>query len=558
MGLLDGLIGFKVDVDLALSPVLNLTDDSLPGVPAGWSGDFTVVGPTGLIYDGTLDTPNVADGVNDSFTVPLVPGENGYPAPGQYSVSYHLAAPGEASAVLTKVFNLVHTPITPVITQLLDVYTPNVRLTDDTDVAVAGYTVTSEDKIWVADLPTVGSSGSTADFIQLQIAGVYYSGAWIVGHDNIIEYVSIADPWLTVRAYYDWDDTVNISERNSFAELLDFLDQLKTVASAPNCGSAATDYIYAESLLSHISMLVRNDNYADVPALISSYIAILQKYSIVPGSTIIIAPITGGWGVGDDDEGLGGTVSITTDETGSNFGVTPSPGNNFILNLPIASATNTGKLSSTDWLAFSGKISDGANIGTTGENVFAGKSGSVLQFRKLKASTNMTVTTVGDEIHFAAVIPPATGEVNSGSNVGTGANVFKLKSGLNLQFRSITTSGGLSHSEGTDEIDIIGPVLTSLAGTTGLDVYAGFAGGQHTFRKLKAGSNVNITIVGDELIISSTAIGGGGSSTLDGLFDVVITTPSTGQVLTYNGSAWVNQDPASTPEQIVAYTGTMY
>jgi hypothetical protein len=556
MGLLDGLIDFRVEVDLALSPVLNLTDDSLPGVPAGWSGDFTVVGPTGLIYDGTLDTPNVADGVSDSFTVPLVPGENGYPAPGQYSISYHLAAPGEDSAVKTKVFNLAHTPIVPVITQLLDVYTPNVRLTDDTDVAVAGYTVTSEDKIWVAELPTVGSSNSTVDFILLQVAGVYYSGAWLVGYDNMVEYVSDANPWLTVRAYYDWDETVNISERNSFAELLDFLDQLKAVASAPNCGSAATDYIYAASLLSHISMLVRNDNYADVPALLSAYISILQRYDIIPGSTIVVAPITGGWSVGDDDEAIGGTVSITTDENGSDFGVTPSPGNNFILNLPIAAAGKTGKLSNTDWLAFNSKVSDGANIGTTGENVFAGKSGTTLQFRKLKAVSNISITTVGDEIHFSA---STAGEVNTGGNLGSGAEVYKVKDGPTLQFRTLTVSNGLGITPSSNEINIAGPILTQLAGTTGLDVYAGFSDGQHKFRKLRAGSNVGIALVGDELVISATGIGGGGgSTTLDGLLDVVITDPVEGQVLTWNGTAWVNADAPSTPEQIVAYTGTMY
>lgn len=41
------------------------------------------------------------------------------------------------------------------------------------------------------------------------------------------------------------------------------------------------------------------------------------------------------------------------------------------------------------------------------------------------------------------------------------------------------------------------------------------------------------------------AAGGGGSTTLDALSDVVITSPADEQVLTYNGTSWVNETPAA-------------
>jgi len=63
---------------------------------------------------------------------------------------------------------------------------------------------------------------------------------------------------------------------------------------------------------------------------------------------------------------------------------------------------------------------------------------------------------------------------------------------------------------------------------------------------LVAGSNMTITTnaTGDSITFASSG-GGGGSSTLSGLTDVTISSPSSGQVLKYNGSAWVNDTDAT-------------
>ena len=57
---------------------------------------------------------------------------------------------------------------------------------------------------------------------------------------------------------------------------------------------------------------------------------------------------------------------------------------------------------------------------------------------------------------------------------------------------------------------------------------------------------------------NGTVSGGGGASALDDLTDVTITTPTSGQVLKYNGSAWVN-DTDSTGHLVItpAYSATM-
>lgn len=56
--------------------------------------------------------------------------------------------------------------------------------------------------------------------------------------------------------------------------------------------------------------------------------------------------------------------------------------------------------------------------------------------------------------------------------------------------------------------------------------------------------------------VNDTDATGGGGGALDDLTDVTITTPSTGQVLKYNGSAWVNDTDATGGGGSVTVTGT--
>jgi len=107
-----------------------------------------------------------------------------------------------------------------------------------------------------------------------------------------------------------------------------------------------------------------------------------------PSTASIIATVTqqsgimAGTGITAINSLTGASQTLTTGLTGTDFGITSS-GSTHTFNLPIASATNTGKLSNTDWSTFNDKqaalgytplnpannLSDVSNVSTARSNL---------------------------------------------------------------------------------------------------------------------------------------------------------------------------------------------
>jgi hypothetical protein len=70
------------------------------------------------------------------------------------------------------------------------------------------------------------------------------------------------------------------------------------------------------------------------------------------------------------------------------------------------------------------------------------------------------------------------------------------------------------------------------------------------FSEPPALNDVRVTVYSSQVLFGGSSGGGGGASSLDELSDVAITSAANGQVLTYNGTSWVNQSAAATIDSL--------
>lgn len=160
-----------------------------------------------------------------------------------------------------------------------------------------------------------------------------------------------------------------------------------------------------------------------------------------------------------------------------------------------------------------GEANTGTNTGT-GAGVFKDKVGVSLRFRKLKAgNSNIIVVENTDDISISA-----TGEANTASSVGSGAAVFKDKNGIDLRFRRILAGANITVTENANDVTIDASAGSGEANTasnvgTGSGVFKTKSGVDLQFKTLIAGAGISLTPGTNDITVAAT---GASTSGTDG------------------------------------------
>lgn len=184
-------------------------------------------------------------------------------------------------------------------------------------------------------------------------------------------------------------------------------------------------------------------------------------------------------------------------KAGSGIQITEEANNINIINLGAAGEANTG-----------------TNIGA-GVGVYAGKSGTQLQFKSLIAGANVTINSDSDEITIEA--SGGSGDITNGASLGTGSAVFASKIGSILNFKSLKAGTNVTLTSDANEVTInasggSGEVNDGSNLGTGEGIYVGKSGATLQFKSLVAGANITLTADGSEITIDAAGGGGGGET----------------------------------------------
>lgn len=127
-----------------------------------------------------------------------------------------------------------------------------------------------------------------------------------------------------------------------------------------------------------------------------------------------------------------------------------------VIAIQQANTSQAGYLTATDWNTFNTKVATVGSIGAGTYNIYSGTTSGAVSIKTLTAGTNVTITDTSNILTVASASW-------SGTNLGSGSQLYVSVAGTALQLRSLTAGGGITLTQNTNDVNVAvtGSVATS-------------------------------------------------------------------------------------------------
>ena len=268
-------ISFDVKFLLGGTPTLQVTVTTTATSPLLLTGYFDVTQPDGIKESGNYTTPDIT-GASLVFTKTLRLNSLQSYQKGNYKITLYANHPSYTPGTFERDFEFTYKTVTQSISEDFDLYTPELKYTDNTVYALGGYTIDSESSAWSATSLAGTPTPSTTSVFDLAIGGEYYDAIYYTTYTKIVNY-SLS--WLTIRETFTYTKTGIAYTPSAMTILLGYLTSLKTELDASGCPATLQKlYEKAETLYSHIRSRVCAQSTTGLKEYFDQFYSLTHNY----------------------------------------------------------------------------------------------------------------------------------------------------------------------------------------------------------------------------------------------------------------------------------------
>ena len=242
-------ISFSVSISIGSTPTISITDTT-SSAPSGFVGIVSITQPDNYTRNGDIDSPDISS-AGGVFTTSLRLDSLGKLQAGQYTIKMTGNAPGYLSTDFTRVFELSFVEPTQNINPQFDVFTPLLRIYDDTDYDAVGYTTVLTTRTWNVTSTPTGTIGGSGVYIDLLYAGSYFDAYYSISFISVTTYNHNSYSWLSIIHTDVYTGSSYAQTPPTITYIIGKLHELRYSGDISNCG-CDSDFSYAQGLLDHI------------------------------------------------------------------------------------------------------------------------------------------------------------------------------------------------------------------------------------------------------------------------------------------------------------------